>query len=438
MNISIFGLGYVGAVSAGCLASLGHHVIGVDINKQKIEMINNGRSPTIEKDINSIINTSQLAGRLYATTSTEEAVFNSDISMICVGTPSLPNGDLNMKYVEQVCYDIGKSLLKKENYHIIVVRSTIFPGCTEKFIIPILEQASGRCVGKDFGIVFNPEFLREGTSVEDFFNPPFTIIGHQDQRSAEVAGKIYDGIDAPMITVPLKVAEMVKYANNSFHALKVAFANEIGTVCKLQGIDSHQVMDIFCLDKKLNLSPYYLRPGFAFGGSCLPKDVRALLYNAHRMDLNLPVLEAILPSNELQMRRSFKMISQTGYKRVGILGISFKAGTDDLRESPMVELIEILLGKGYQVRVYDQNVSLSKLFGANKDYIEKTIPHISSLMYSSIEEVLEGSDVIVVGNRSPEFVSLPRSLRNGQIIVDLVRILDDQELTRHNYQGICW
>jgi len=280
--------------------------------------------------------------------------------------------------------------------------------------------------------------LREGTAVDDFLHPPFTVIGQHEPRAAEVAANLYEGIDAPLLIVPLRVAEMVKYANNSFHALKVAFANEIGNICKRQGIDSHQVMDIFCMDRKLNLSSYYLKPGFAFGGSCLPKDVRALLYNAHRLDLSVPVLEAILPSNDLQIRQGFEMIRQTGYMKVGVLGLSFKAGTDDLRESPMVELIELLIGKGYHVKVYDRNVSLARLQGANRVYIERTIPHIANLMCNSMEEVLSESEVVVVGNRAPEFASVLQQVREDQIVVDVVRILKDTEHLGTRYQGICW
>jgi GDP-mannose 6-dehydrogenase len=438
MKISVFGLGYVGSVSAGCLADLGHQVIGVDVNPNKVKMINAGQSPAIEKDIDRIIQKNTQAERLRAVTSAEEAVFNSDISLVCVGTPSSANGNLDLKFVERVCLEIGRALSDKASFHTVVIRSTILPGSTEEIVIPILEQASGYRAGKDFGIVFNPEFLREGTSVEDFYHPPFTIIGLHDPGSAEEAAKLYEGIDAPLLKVPLRVAEMIKYTNNCFHALKVAFANEIGRICKSQGIDSHQVMDIFYMDSKLNLSSYYLKPGYAFGGSCLPKDVRALIYNAHRLDQSIPVLEAILPSNEIQIRRGFEMISQTGYKKVGVLGFSFKAGTDDLRESPMVELIEMLIGKGYQVLIYDQNVSLAKLYGANREYIEQTIPHISTLMCNSIEEVLAKSEVVVIGNRASEFAPILQMVKKDQVIIDLVRIVKEQDHLGFKYQGICW
>jgi len=329
-------------------------------------------------------------------------------------------------------------LARKEGYHVVVMRSTMLPGSTEERVIPALEGAAGRRAGRDFGVSFNPEFLREGTAVYDFHHPSFTLIGQYDGRGAEIAVGLYTGIDAPCLVVPLKVAEMVKYANNTFHALKVTFANEIGSICKRQGIDSHQVMDIFCMDEKLNLSSYYLKPGFALGGSCLPKDLRALLYHGHRLDVSVPVLEAILPSNELQIRRGFELIRQTGRKKIGVLGFSFKAGTDDLRESPLVELIEMLIGKGYQVRVYDQNVSLARLHGANRAYIEREIPHIATLMCDSMEEVLAVSEVIVIGNKAPEFRQVFQHVREDQVIIDLVRILNDISQLDVPYEGICW
>jgi GDP-mannose 6-dehydrogenase len=438
MKIGVFGLGYVGCVSAGCLAALGHEVIGVDVNPMKVNMINAGQSPVIEAELGDLIAEAVKSGRLRATTVAAEAVLASSVSLVCVGTPSEGNGNLNLTYVERVCQEIGKALAINNGYHVVVVRSTMLPGSTEERIIPILEQSSEQKAGRDFGVSFNPEFLREGTAVYDFHHPPFTLIGQYDGQGAEIAAGLYGGIDAPLLTVPLKVAEMVKYANNTFHALKVTFANEIGNICKEQGIDSHRVMEIFCMDTKLNLSPYYLKPGFAFGGSCLPKDLRALLHHGHRLDLNLPVLEAILPSNELQIKRGFELIKQTGLKKVGVLGFSFKAGTDDLRESPLVELIETLIGKGYQVKIYDKNVSLARLHGANRAYIEREIPHIASLMCASMEEVLAESEVIVIGNKAPEFASVPQRLRPDQMIIDLVRIVKDIDHLDTRYAGICW
>jgi GDP-mannose 6-dehydrogenase len=438
VKISVFGLGYVGSVSAGCLAASGHDVTGVDINPIKVDMINAGRSPVIETGLDDLIAEGVRAGRLRAITEASEAVIASDISLVCVGTPSNDNGNLNLTYIKRVCQEIGQALARKNGYHVVVVRSTVLPGSTEEQVVPALERSSGRQAGQDFGVSFNPEFLREGTAVHDFHHPPFTLIGQYDGRGAEIAADLYAGVDAPLRIVPLKVAEMVKYANNAFHALKVTFANEIGNICKRQGIDSHQVMDMFCMDEKLNLSPYYLKPGYAFGGSCLPKDLRALLYHGHHLDLSLPVLEAILPSNELQIKRGFELIKRTGSKKVGVLGFSFKAGTDDLRESPLVELVETLVGKGYQVKVYDRNVSLARLHGANRAYIERGIPHIATLMCNSMDEVLAECEVIVIGNKAPEFRDVLQRVRQDQVVIDLVRILKDIDHLDTRYEGICW
>ena len=383
MNISIFGLGYVGIVLAACLADNGNKVLGVDVNPTKVNIVKQGRSPIIEKGLNELVNKGLSNGNLDATTDTQKAVLQSDLSFVCVGTPSNGNGNIDLTYVKRVCEEIGAALAEKSSYHVVVLRSTMLPGSTEDLVIPTLEASSGKKAGEAFGVCFNPEFLREGSSIEDFYNPPFTIIGAEDHKAAQVLTNVYSMLTAPSFQIHIKEAEMVKYVNNAFHALKVAFANEIGSICKQQDIDSHTVMDIFCQDTKLNLSPYYLKPGFAFGGSCLPKDLRALLYHSSRLDVKTPVLESILPSNDIQINRATQIIKQLGHKRVGILGFSFKDGTDDLRESPMVELIEYLIGKGYQVQVYDRNVSLANLHGANRAYIEKEIPHISSLMTDS-------------------------------------------------------
>lgn len=438
MQISVFGLGYVGSVSAGCLAALGHTVTGVDISPLKVDLINRGRSPVIETGLESLICRAVAGGQLRATVSASEALPGADVALICVGTPSDDNGSLNYAYVDRVCGEIGEVLARQAARPVVVIRSTVLPGSTETRFIPILERASGLQAGRDFSVVFNPEFLREGTAVDDFHHAPFTVIGHADERGAAVAASLYAGLAAPVLKAPYKVAEMVKYANNAFHALKVTFANEIGSLCKAQGIDSHSVMDIFCRDDKLNLSAYYLKPGFAFGGSCLPKDLRALLYHGHHLDLELPVLEAILPSNERQVRRAFELIRQTGRKRVGALGFSFKAGTDDLRESPMVTLIEMLIGKGYQVGVYDQNVSLARLHGANRAYIEREIPHIASLMRPSADEVIAASDVVVVGNKASEVPEALSRLRPDQVVIDLVRIGIEARALDGQYQGIAW
>lgn len=437
MNISVFGLGYVGCVSAACLAENGHKVIGVDINQNKVDIINSGKSPVVEKDIDSIIKEVVMAKKLIATKDSGEAVRNSEISMICVGTPSNDNGSLDLKYVKRVCAEIGAGLREKDDYHVVVLRSTVLPGSVEEKVIPTLEKTSGKKAGTDFGVCMNPEFMREGSSVYDYYHPPMIVIGELDKRSGDIVEQIYANIDAPIVRTSIKVAEMIKYVNNSFHGLKICFANEIGNICKKLGIDSHQVMEIFCTDTKLNLSPYYLKPGFAFGGSCLPKDLRALLYKGQREDLKLPLLNSILDSNENQVKIGINLITKTKKKKIGIFGFSFKPGTDDLRESPMVELIETLLGKGYKISIYDKNVSIAKIFGANKQYIEKEIPHISSLMCSSIKKVLSDSEVLVIGNNSEEFKKIPELIREDQIIIDLARIVDGKNGTS-KYKGICW
>jgi GDP-mannose 6-dehydrogenase len=437
MKISIFGLGYVGAVSAGCLAKEGHEVIGVDPNQTKVEIINNGKTPIIEDSIGEIIEKCVHDGLLRATTSVEEAVVASDMSLICVGTPSQFNGSLDLSYVRRVCEQIGAVLADKTEFHVVVVRSTMLPGSMCNLVIPALEDSSGKKVGVDFGVCNNPEFLREGTSVYDFYHPPKTVIGETDNKSGEMLASIYANMNAPLIRTTVEVAEMVKYTDNNWHAVKVAFANEIGAICKAAGIDSHKVMDIFCQDKKLNISPYYMKPGFAFGGSCLPKDVRALTYKANRMDLDLPLLSNVLQSNRRHIERGLAMITAKGKRKIGILGFSFKAGTDDLRESPLVEVIEHLIGKGYDLRLYDRNVNIASLMGANRDYIMNRIPHISKLMMTTMEGVLEHAEVIVIGNNSPEFTDIVGEIRKDQVVIDLVRI--DGRLSEEGvYDGICW
>lgn len=437
MKLSVFGIGYVGCVSAGCFAKEGHAVIAVDVNPTKVGIINEGRSPIVEPGIAEVIAEAVADGRLSATTDSAAAVMQTEMSLICVGTPGKSNGSLNLDYVKRVCEEIGLALKDKRERHIVVVRSTMLPGTTEEIVIPALESTSNKKACKDFGVAVNPEFLREGTSLKDFYAPPFTVIGSQDAETAASVQKLYANIDAPLHAVPLRTAEMLKYVCNSFHALKVSFANEIGNICKELDVDSHDVMEIFCHDTKLNLSPYYLKPGFAFGGSCLPKDLRAISYKAKELDVEVPVLSAILPSNRLQIERALNMVTRTGKKRIGVLGFSFKAGTDDLRESPMVNLIETLIGKGYQLSIYDRDVSLAKLFGANKEYIEREIPHISQLMCDSIARVVEQSDVIIIGNKAREFEELKTAGREDQTVIDLVRLFASDS-TPSGYEGICW
>lgn len=437
MRISVFGLGYVGAVGAGCLAKDGHTVIGVDPNQTKVDLINQGQTPIIEAQIGDIISRAVRDGSLRATTSVAEAVRNSDISFICVGTPSQLNGSLDLRYVRKVCEEIGAALRDKDEFHIVVQRSTVLPGTMASVVIPTLEEYSRKTAGREFGVCNNPEFLREGTAVHDFYHPPKTVIGETDVRSGDAVAELYAKLDAPLVRTSVEVAEMVKYADNAWHAVKVCFANEIGALCKPLGIDSHKVMEIFCQDEKLNLSPYYLKPGFAFGGSCLPKDVRALTYKARSLDLFVPLLASLMPSNDAHLERAMQMVTEKGQRKIGVLGFSFKAGTDDLRESPMVEMIERLIGKGYDVRVYDRNVNIAKLIGANKDYILNRIPHISRLMMESMDAVLEHGQVIIVGNGDAEFKAAPQRLREGQVMVDFARISAAASKEGH-YDGICW
>ena len=438
MKVSVFGLGYVGSVSAAMLASDGHEVIGVDLNPDKVAAINAGTSPIVEPGLAEALQDVVQKGRLRATTNTEEAVRNTEVSLICVGTPSRRNGSLDLSYVERVASEIGAALADADHYHVVVVRSTVLPGTTHEIVIPALEKASGKTYGEGFGVSMNPEFLREGTAIKDFRHPPLTLVGHNHAADAAGTTALYDALDAPVISTSIRTAEMIKYTSNTWHALKVCFANEIGNLCKSLDVDSHDVMDIFCQDDQLNLSPYYLKPGFAFGGSCLPKDVRALQYRAKEMDVEMPVISSILTSNTLQVSTALDQVLDTGKLNVGLLGFSFKAGTDDLRESPLVTLAEALLGKGVKLRIYDKNVLLSRLVGANKEYIESRIPHLLSLLCGTIDEVLSHAEVIIVGNNAPEFVEALRRTRPAQIIIDLVRVPLRASEIPGEYRGICW
>jgi len=437
MKISVLGLGYVGAVSAGCLASEGHEVIGVDPERAKVDLINAGKSPIIEKDIGEIIREQVAAGRLRAAADVSEALRHTDLALICVGTPSQPNGGIDLKYIKRVCEQIGTTLATHPGAPVIAFRSTMLPGTMREVVIPALEKFSGKRAGEEFGVCINPEFMREGTAVHDYFHPPKTLIGQLNRASGDLLASLYARLPGPMIRTDVETAEMVKYTDNAWHALKVGYANEIGNLCKALQVDAHSVMEIFCQDQKLNLSPYYLKPGFAFGGSCLPKDLRALLYKAKTLDLQLPILAAILPSNQLQIERGVQAVVEKSNRKVGILGFSFKAGTDDLRESPIVELTERLIGKGFDLRVYDRNVSLAAVHGANRDYILNRIPHISRLMVGSIEEVLAHGQTVVIGNASPEFRDVPRRVVDGQTIIDFVRICDSRSVLGV-YEGLCW
>jgi len=437
VRVSVFGLGYVGTVSAGCLSQDGHEVIGVDPVQTKIDLINRGESPIIEAEIREIIAGAVEFGGLRATQDSGYAIQHTDLSFVCVGTPSQANGNLDLRFIRRICEQIGEALKSKSARHTVVIRSTILPGTMKKVVIPTLEEFSGKTAGTDFGVCSNPEFLREGSAVKDFRSPPKTVIGELDEASGEILFELYSKIEAPLIRTDLETAEMIKYVDNSWHALKIGFANEIGNMCKSSGIDSHAVMNIFCQDRKLNISPAYLQPGFAFGGSCLPKDLRALSYLAKTHDLQLPILNSILASNEMQVVRGLELVTEKGQARVGILGFSFKAGTDDLRESPVIELIERLIGKGYDLRIYDKNVNIASLVGANRDFILNHIPHISRLMVPSIEAVLEHAQTVVIGTKDPEFEGVFERLHDDQRLVDFVRICS-QRSGNGKYDGICW
>ncbi len=377
MRVSIFGLGYVGCVSAACLARDGHEVIGVDVNPVKVASIAAGKSPIIEPGLDELMRDMVRSGQLRASIDAQRAVRDTDISLICVGTPSNPNGSLNTRYVESVCQEIGLAINHKREYHTVVVRSTVLPGTVNEKVVPILEEFSGRRAGDDFGVTMNPEFLREGSAISDYYDPSFIVIGQYNERSGDAVQELYSSINAQLIRTSIKTAEMMKYANNSFHALKISFANEIGNICKAHGIDGRDVMEIICQDSRLNISPVYMKPGFAFGGSCLPKDLRALLYRTKERDIDSPLLSSIMASNQRQIERGIQMVEKAGGKSVGILGLSFKAGTDDVRESSIVPLIETLVGRGYKVSVYDETVDLPRLIGANRSYVEEALPHIA-------------------------------------------------------------
>ncbi|MEV6905609.1 nucleotide sugar dehydrogenase [Amycolatopsis sp. NPDC051071] len=438
MKISVFGLGYVGCVSAACLAGRGHEVVGVDVNPVKIDLVSSGKAPVVEERIGELTAEVVAQGKLRATTDVRQAIADSDVSLICVGTPSAPNGSLSTAFLERVAEQIGDALKDKPTRHTVVFRSTMLPGTCLDLLVPILEKSSGLTAGVGFGVAVNPEFLREGSSVKDFYDPPKTVIGEFDSASGDVVAALYEGLPGEVFRVAIPVAEMTKYADNSFHGLKIGFANELGAICRALGLDSHQVIDVFLADRKLNISPAYLRPGFAFGGSCLPKDLRGLVYAAHRADVAVPILSHVLPSNEEHLQRAFDLVVRAGKRKVGLFGLSFKPGTDDLRESPLVELAERLLGKGYDLRIYDANVSLSRLMGANREYIEGRLPHLGQLLAGSIGEVLDHAEVSLIGCNDPDVLAaLPAG--GGHPIIDLVRVPDaDKRRAEEGYVGLAW
>src|SRR5437867_3467518 len=421
MRISVFGLGYVGCVTAACLARAGHEVTGVDVNPEKTAIINDGKSPVVEPGLGDLVSEVVRERRLRATVSADWAVKHTDLAMICVGTPSGPNGQIDTSALERVAQDIGRAVERRTQLFTIVLRSTVLPGTTETVLVQILRDCLGDEFENKIALAVNPEFMREGTSIADFEHPPMTLIGCADEATADRLRMLYRQVDAPLVRTSIRVAEMMKYVSNAFHALKICFANEIGDLCESMGVDAHELTRTFLMDHKLNVSEAYLRPGFAFGGSCLPKDLRALTYAARKSDIDVPLLSSIAPSNEHQIRRGIDAVLATRRKRVGVVGLAFKSGTDDLRESPMVTLVETLIGKGCAIRIFDRNVRLAALVGANRAYIEKEIPHISSLMCDDLATLLAEADVVVIGGEGEDAVRALAQCRPDQTIIDLTR-----------------
>jgi len=437
LSISLFGLGYVGSVSAACFAHMGHKVTGVDISKTKVEMLDSGRTPIIEARMDELVAEARKSCRLHATNDSIAAVLASDISFVCVGTPSLRSGKLDLSHVEHVSGEIGAALKQKSTFHTVVLRSTVLPGTTETLMIPTIEKASGKCCGVDFAVCYNPEFMREGSAVGDFLQPPYTILGSQNPQHLAPLRELYDSLPAATFETPIRVAEMVKYVSNLYHAVKVGFANEVGTLCKHLNVEADLVTKIFMSDTKLNISAAYLAPGFAFGGSCLPKDLRAITHRAKELDIDLPLLQSLMPSNEEHVDRGVEAVLRTGKRKIAMLGLSFKAGTDDLRESPQVQLIKRLIGEGCQVRVWDKDVSLGRLAGSNRQYIEDVIPHIGSLLSADMPEVVRDAEVVIVGTKVDKD-ELAKILAPAQAVIDLVNLDPARRPQASSYQGICW
>lgn len=437
-KVSVFGLGYVGSVTAACLASKGHQVVGVDVNPVKVEQFQNGRSPVVEPGIAEIVADANSDSRLTATTDLNDAVLSTDISLLCVGTPSLQNGKLDLGHLTPVCRSIAEALRAKNSFHLVVLRSTVLPGTAENLVIPVLEAGSDKHFGVDFGVCVNPEFMREGTAVSDFLEPSITVIGAADEEHCKQLRALYDWVPGQIFETAFRPAEMLKYVCNAWHALKVAFANEVGTVAKELGVDAESMFEMFYSDKRLNISPSYLKPGFAFGGSCLPKDVRALNYQSKELDLKLPLFESILSSNDRHFQRAVQLVLRANEKKIALLGLSFKSDTDDLRESPQVQLVKQLLGEGREVAIWDESVSLGQLIGSNRDYIEKIVPHIGSLLRSTLCETVRAAEIVIIATRAVDLDHLRRILRPEQFVIDLVNLEKSRRLTVQNYEGICW
>ncbi|MGH7729799.1 MAG: nucleotide sugar dehydrogenase [Candidatus Eiseniibacteriota bacterium] len=438
MRVVVVGLGYVGSVCSACLASRGHTVVGVDTSEHKVDQIARGSSPIVETGLAALIGEARAAGRLTATTRIAEAMPGAEIVLVCVGTPSAADGSLDLSHVGRATAEVGEALALSRTFTTVVMRSTMLPGSVEGELVPTLEQASGRRAGADFGVAYNPEFLREGSAIADFFGAGYTVVGAADARSADALRRLYDGVGGELLVTPIRTAEMLKYVNNAFHALKVSFANEVGRVCKREGIDSHEVMALFCRDTRLNLGPNYLQPGFAFGGSCLPKDLRALNQRARRHDLDLPVIASILRSNDQHVDEAIRLVERLRKKHLGFLGLSFKAETDDLRESPILRVIGALVGKGHSVLLHDPNVHMERVLGANRRFVEDEVPYLPERLRASVEEVVSGSEVIVVANRAPVYAGVGAMLKAGQVVVDLAHAIDRRTVLHGEYHGLAW
>jgi len=438
MKISIFGLGYVGAVSLGCLARDGHEVIGVDIDETKLDLIRNGQTPIVEEGMQDLMRNAKESGRVTATNNAIDGVKNSALSFICVGTPSAKNGDHDLTALKRLSEQLGLAIKDKSDFHVFIVRSTISPGTIEDVVRPIIEEHSGKKMGEGFGLGFQPEFLREGTSIKDYDHPPYTVVGTDSDRSSNMIKDLFGHLPCEFISTSIRSAEMLKFCCNVFHALKITFANEVARISQAVGVDSHEVMQLVCEDKRLNISTAYMRPGFAFGGSCLPKDLRAMVRMAQNNDIDIPMLSNVLPSNRVHIDHAVDFVLNHGSKSVGMIGLSFKSGTDDLRESPLVTLAERFIGKGLDLKIYDPEVNLARLIGANKRYIEESIPHISSLMRDNCEEIIENSDILIVGlSDKPLLEMLHAKCRADHYVIDLVGMSDGDTL-KGTYQGICW
>ena len=438
MRVVVVGLGYVGSVCSACLASRGHSVIGVDVSESKVAAIEAGRSPIVEAGLEDMIAEANRAGRLTATARIAGAMPGADVVLICVGTPSREDGSLNLDHVKRAAAEVGRALREAGGFTTVVLRSTMLPGSVEGEVQPVLEAASGLAAGRDFGLAYNPEFLREGTAVADFFGAELTVIGARDERSADALRRLYAGVGGEIVVTAIRLAEMLKYVNNAYHALKVSFANEVGRWARREGVDGQEVMSLFCRDTRLNLGPAYLRPGFAFGGSCLPKDLRALNSRARHHDLDLPVIGSVMPSNERHVEEAIHLIERLRKRRVGVLGLSFKPGTDDLRESPILRVVGALVGKGYSLLLHDPHIDMERVLGANRRFVEDEVPYLPDRLRPTVREVVEASEVVVVSNGSREYREVGAMLAPGQALVDLAHAVDRATVTRGEYHGLAW